>query len=276
MATAGSLLAMGCFKKTANESSNRLLATVYSKSLYLNELEGIFPEEATSADSAQVVGVFVNNWIRDQLLVAEAERNIPQDLNLDELLSKYRSSLVLNAYEENLSKNGLDTTIGDTELQAFYEQNKAQYELATPIFRCYFLKVPKPVTQSDSLSKWWNSPKSGDNLAKMQAYAAKYAKTYSLLDSVWHRADDIIGLLPKGTLSADNISSGDELTLNDDNFQYYFRALRTMSKKEIAPLSFIRNQASKVILHARKIQLLEKKKSEMYEQETRKNNIKIY
>ncbi len=270
------LVVIACQKNTNTTGSNRILATVYNRSLYLSDMEGMFSENATREDSQQVINAFCDRWIREQLVMTEAERNIPKDLNLDELVKKYRESLILSNYEEQLTQIGLDTTISDNELHTFYEKNKEQYQLETPIARCYFLKIPKPAPQSDSLSKWWNSPKSGDNLIKLKNYAKANAKAYILEDSVWTRVDKIAEMLPKGTLSTDNMSGDKELTMKDDNFQYYFRALGVMNKQEIAPLSFIREQASKYILHQRKIQLLEKKKQEMYDTELRKNNVKIY
>lgn len=270
------LIAVACQNKAQTSGSNRVLATVYNRSLYLSELEGMFPENATHEDSLQVINAFCDRWIREQIIMTEAERNIPKDLNLDELVSRYRESLILSNYEEQLTKMGLDTMISDEELHTFYEKNKEQYQLETPITRCYFLKIPKPAPQSDSLSKWWNAPKSGDNLTKLKNYAKANAKAYILEDSMWTRVDKIADMLPKGTLSADNISKDKELTMKDDDFQYYFRALGVMNKQEIAPLSFIREQASKFIVHQRKSQLLEKKKQEMYDMEMRKNNIKIY
>jgi hypothetical protein len=257
--------------------SNKLLVTVYNKSLYSNELEGMFADNATSQDSQQIVNAYVDRWIRDNLLMAEAERNIPKDLNIEDLLKKYRESLILNSYEEQLTRKGLDTIISDAEMNSFYEKNKEQYQLETPIVRCYFIKTSKmSAPQSDSLQKWWNSPKSSDNFVKMERYAKNFAKLFILNDSTWHRADDIVNMLPKGTLAADNLSSGKELTMKADDFQYFFKAFGVMNQKEIAPLSYIKEQASKYILHQRKIQLIEKKKQEMYDLEIQKNNIKIY
>ncbi len=269
-------MVIACQKNTNPTGSNRILATVYNRSLYLSDMEGMFSENATREDSLQVINAFCDRWIREQLVMTEAERNIPKDLNLDELVKKYRESLILSNYEEQLTQIGLDTTISDDELHTFYEKNKDQYQLETPITRCYFLKIPKPAPQSDSLSKWWNAPKSGENFTKLKNYAKVHAKAYILEDSVWTRVDKIAEMLPKGTLSMDNMSRDKELTMKDDDFQYYFRALGVMNKQEIAPLSFIREQASKYIVHQRKIQLLEKKKQEMYDTELRKNNVKIY
>ena len=270
------LMCCACQKNADTSGSNRVLTTVYNRSLYLSDMEGMFPENATHADSSQIINAFSDRWIREQLMMAEAERNIPKDLNIDELVKKYRESLVLSNYEEQLTKTSLDTTISDDELRAFYEKNREQYQLETPIARCYFLKIQKGTPQYDSLSKWWNAPKTGENLTKLKNYAKANAKAYILEDSVWTRVDKLVDMLPKGTLSVDNLSSGKELTMSDADFQYYFRALSVMNKQEIAPLSFIREQASKFILHQRKIQLLEKKKQDMYDTELRKNNVKIY
>ena len=110
----------------------------------------------------------------------------------------------------------------------------------------------------------------------MQEFARNHARSYILEDSVWTRADDLVKMLPKGTLVLEDISSGKELTMKNDDFQYYFRALGVMNQKEIAPLSYIKEQASKYILHQRKIQLIDKKKQEMYDLEMKKNNVKIY
>ena len=265
-----------CQYFTGQAGSNKLLASVYNRSLYLTDMEGMFPENATKQDSLQVINAYVDRWIRNNIIMAEAERNVPKDLNIDELLQKYRESLILSSYEEQLTKVSLDTAISETELKDFYEKNKEQYQLETPILRCYFIKIPKTTPQSDSLQKWWNSPKSDNNLKKMQEFARNHARSYILEDSVWTRADDLVKMLPEGTLVSEDISSGKELTMKNDDFQYYFRALGVMNQKEIAPLSYIKEQASKYILHQRKIQLIEKKKQEMYDLEMKKNNVKIY
>ena len=56
----------------------------------------------------------------------------------------------------------------------------------------------------------------------------------------------------------------------------FLRIFETTAAGEYPPLSYIEGQATKVILHKRKIKLLEEKKEEMYERELRRNNVKIY
>ena len=88
--------------------------------------------------------------------------------------------------------------------------------------------------------------------------------------------EDIASLLPKGTINSENITSRKEISLRDNEFLYLFKVFEIINRKEIAPLAFIEDQASKVILHRRKIKLLQEHKEELYEVETRKDNVRVY
>ena len=91
-----------------------------------------------------------------------------------------------------------------------------------------------------------------------------------------YKVEDIANRLPKGTITADNIATTKEVTVSESNFLYLFRVFEIINRKEIAPLAFIEDQASKVILHRRKIKLLEQHREELYELEMKKNNVKVY
>ena len=269
------LLGFGCQSGSESEAAeDRLLAKVYNKSLHLSELGGIFPPGTTGSDSSLIINAYVNRWVREALLLYEAERNIPKDLNIDKLVRDYRASLILANYERILVEELLDSNITQAELIDFYEKNKEQYQLETPIVRCYFIKVPLPVPEYGNLRRWWSRPSEHyDNLID---YCNRYAATHHLEDSTWHKVDDIAVLMPPGTITTSNISDKKEFTQRDGEFQYYFKLFEVKNRKEIAPLSYIEDQARKVILHKRKIKLLEDKKEEMYERELRRQNIDIY
>jgi hypothetical protein len=269
------VLNSGC-RKSSEADKGRLLAKVFNQSLYLSDMEGMFPQGSKKGDSLEVINAFVERWAHNNVLMHEAEKNIPKDLNVEDLVRNYRNSLILSSYEKQLTETaGLDSTISEAELKEFYEKNQDQYQLEMPIVRCHFLKISKSAPIQDSVQKWWNT-RTIESHRKLVDYASKNARYALLDDSTWHKIDKISNVLPKGTLVPENITTGKELTLKDDNFQYYFRAIAVMSQKEIAPLSYIKEQASKYILHIRKNQILEKKQKEMFDTELRKNNVKIY
>ncbi|PHN04906.1 hypothetical protein CRP01_20295 [Flavilitoribacter nigricans DSM 23189 = NBRC 102662] len=268
------LLATGCSSDN-EESENRLLARVNNKTLYLADMDGMFPPGTVPEDSALIIDAFTQRWIREAVLLDEAERNIPSDLNIDKLVRDYRASLIKHNYEKILVEELLDSTIAETELQEFYEKNKEQYQLETPIVRCYFLKVPLPVPRQNELRRMWNS-KDPDQLKDLVAYCSQFAVAHLLEDSTWYDVEDIAAELPPGTLTANNIDSKREFTQQDDKFQYFFRLFELKNRKDIAPLSYIEDQARKVILHKRKLELLEDTRETMLEREMRRNNVEIY
>lgn len=264
---------MGC-QSTETDEKGILLAKVYNKSLYSQELDGLFPKEATADDSLNFLNTYVEKWVKEALVLHEAELHIPSDLNIDKLVRDYRASLIRNSYEELLVEELLDSTISQAELTEFYEKNKEQYQLETPIIRCHFLKVPLPVPEGDQVRRWWNSNDPADLQALIE-YSNNYADAHILEDSSWYNVNDIAVELPEGTLTANNIGTKREFTQRDGQFQYFFRLFELKNRKEIAPLGYIEGQARKVILHKRKLKLLEDTKSDLYSNGMRSNNIQV-
>lgn len=258
--------------KAAGE--DQLLVKVHNKALYISDMEGMFPEGTTGKDSTVIIQMFANRWMREALLLHEAEQNIPGDLNIDKLVRDYRASLIRHNYEKILVQELLDSTVSAEQLAEFYERNKQQYQLETPIVRCYFVKVPVPVPEANNLRQFWNNKKS--DLDSLTAYCGRYAEAYLLNDSTWYRVEAIAREMPKGTVTVDNISAKQDFSQRDGEYQYYFKVFEVKNRRDIAPLSYIKGQARKVILRNRKEKLLEDKIEAMYQRELRRNNIKTY
>ena len=269
------LTACAVFDEDTNEENDVVLAAVYNQRLYLSELDGMIPENASANDSTVIINAYVERWIRKGLLMHEAEKNIPKDLNIDQLVRDYRSSLIQYTYEQQLVEEQLDSVITKRELNDFYEKNKEQYQLETPILRCNFVKVPQTAPDLKRLQTLWQSDSIADR-TKLLEYCNLLADNFLLADSVWYQLEYIASLLPKGTINSENITSRKEISLRDNEFLYLFKVFEIINRKEIAPLAFIEDQASKVILHRRKIKLLQEHKEELYEVETRKDNVKVY
>lgn len=266
-----------CSNSRQNNADDRILARVHNKSLYLSELDGMFPEKASKKDSSAIINAFVNRWVQEALLLHEAERNIPKNLNIDKLVRDYRASLIRNSYERLLIEELLDSTITKQELDAFYEKNKEQYQLETPIVRCQFIKIPLPVPQQADLQQYWNNANSDpESLTALINYCNQHATAYLLGDSTWYEVENVAEQLPEGTVTASNIGSKKDFTQRDQEFQYYLKVFDVKNRKDIAPLSYIEEQARKVILRRKQLKLLEEKMNTLYEVELRRNNIDVF
>ena len=267
------LLSAACGGSSDTSVNDVTLAQVYNKTLRLSELEGVIPEGTPPTDSALIVSAYVQRWVREQLLMYEAERNIPKDLNIDELVRNYRASLVRFNFEEKIIAEKLDSTVSESELREYYEKNKEQFQLESTILKCQLLKLRPEAPQSE-INKLWNSRKDSDR-PKLANYAKMWASVTLLDEEKWYKLEDIAAILPDGTLSPDNINSRREGTLSDGGIRYYYRVVEAVQGKTTAPFDYAREQASKIILHQRKQQLLERWKEELYQKELRRENIKI-
>jgi hypothetical protein len=265
------LLLFACNKDGKTKEGDKILAKAYNQTLFLSDTDGLFPEGTTKEDSTLMLTAFTQRWLHDQLLMYEAERNIPKDLNIDKLVRDYRASLVRYNFEEQIIAEKLDSSVNDAELKNFYQNNKDQFQLENTILKCLLIKVPVSAPQNE-LNKLWYAKDRG----KLMDYAKNWAVISLLDDNKWYRLEEIAAFLPKGTLSADNISARKEGSLSDDGFRFYYRVLETVRGKETAPFEFVQEQASKVILHRRKQELLDKWKEDLYQKELRRTNIKIY
>lgn len=252
-----------------------LLARVHQKELRLSELEGMFGYNATAEDSALVIQAFVNRWSRDAILQWEAERNLPSDLNIDRLVRDYRASLVSSHYEDVLVKMRLDSVISQAELEAYYEEHKSQYQLERPIVRCLFIRVPYPLEDEESLQNLWNNGRVEDTTS-LAAYCDRFAEVALLEPKAWYSLDDIAQQLPEGVITADNVSKKGEFSMREGSYRYYFRLLEVKPRLEIAPLSYVEEQARKVILHTRKRTVLEEAREDIFNRELRRNNIETF
>lgn len=262
-----------CGSNENTPEGDKLLAQVYNKNLYHSELEGIVPEGVTKEDSALMVNAYVQRWVREQLLMYEAERNIPKDVDIDELVRNYRASLVRFNFEEKIIAEKLDSTISDAELKTFYDNNKDQFQLESTILKCLLLKLPPEAPQSEINKLWYSRNPSDEN--RLHTFAKQWA-AFAMLDrEKWYKLEEVAALLPKGTLTSDNVGSRREGTLSDGDFRYYYRVLDVVQGKTTAPFDYVKEQASKVILHKRKQELLEKWKEELYQKELVRENVKI-
>lgn len=271
------LLSLGACKPPEEPVDNNdlLLAQAFNKSLYLSDLAGMIPESSSPEDSSLILNAYIEKWVRESLLMHEAEKNVPHDLDIDELVRDYRASLIRHSYEKMLVEIQLDSVVNVEELNAYYEENKEQYRLENMILRCYLVKVPRDFEDLPTLQKLWKSDDK-ESYKMLVDFCRNNASLYMLNDSIWYDLPDIVVHLPKDFLTASKAKANRDYNTADDKFRYFLRVFATTATDEFPPLQYIEAQAKKVILHKRKIKILEERKEEMYERELSRNNVKIY
>ena len=120
------LLAFVSCQNSKNGNGDRIVATVYDKTLYQSDLQSVLYEGISVNDSLVGTKAFIDNWIRRQLLIHQAENNIDKsELDFSRQLEDYRNSLIIYKYESMLIEQNLDTVVSDEEIAAYIEDNSS-------------------------------------------------------------------------------------------------------------------------------------------------------
>lgn len=251
------------------------LARVYDRYLLPENLEGAIPTGMNEADSLQRLRLFVDNWIRQQLLLEVAERNMVQPERIEQLVEEYRASLILDQYESALLQERLDSTVSNEELANYYTEHREEYELGADLLRCHFVKINRTVPEADKLRDWFASSHPMD-FEKLKQVCTENKATFLLNEDKWVEMRKIQEALPAGTRLRRFLSSGDVLYKTTDDFVYLLRIFAHRDKTEAKPLSMVRDEISRILIYRRKKQLLENLRKEVYKRATEEGDFEIF
>lgn len=268
-------LVIGGCKPEGDHRAEEPLARVYDDFLYPSDVETVVSKKMSKADSAVVVRSYIDNWVRERLMLRVAEQNIPQDIDIDEMVRNYRNNLIQLYYEKNLVEQRLDSTVTKEEVRDYYEANREENILKYKVARCFFVKVPSSAPQKDELRTWWKR-ETPEDVLKLKSYCEQYAQLYNLEDSTWVRASDVAAQFPAGTLTEGTILKGKQLSTEKEGYIYLLEVMETVDKGQTAPLGYVREKAKSYILLKRKMELIERMSKEMYQREINKQNVEIY
>ena len=275
----GMILSLVACTKPGTEEQEKpepiLLAQVFDYRLYFEDIRDLIQGYSNAEDSIQQVRSLTEHWVRDRLILVEAEKNFPKEANMNKLLEDYRQSLLRHFFEQRTIEERLDTIITENDLQRYYEANKEQHRLESGILRAYYFKIKKPIGRNDRILTWWKTfPE--HHLEDVITYAAKHAKTNWADSTQWHEMHMLIQLFPEGALSPSAIRSNRSIVREDGSHYYLLYPLEVYHEHDIAPLSRVRPQAARYIIHQRELELLERIKKEIYDRDIQNDQVKIF
>ncbi|MEQ8909281.1 MAG: hypothetical protein RIC95_08815 [Vicingaceae bacterium] len=257
------------------QSNEGAVARVGDHVLYQTELEGLTNGESPE-DSSRIVESYIDNWIKEELLIQKAELNLSEkQLDFEKQLENYRNSLVIYAYENLLIKQKLDTNVAYSKIQDYYQENKGNFELKEPIFRARYLDFLNSAPNQDSLKIWFTSEGSLAH-QKMNDYCQRFTRSCQLDSVLWIPFSDWKEILP--------LDTNRQFTPLQIGFNEYVDSNRTVWVKvdqkieagEAAPVKYVASQIKSIILNRRRLKLIANVKQEIYEEATLKQKYEIY
>lgn len=262
------------FKKTEEEKK---IARVFNEYLYESQLRKAIPFDVSAEDSARLAETYINNWIKQRLILSKAELNLTEEKkNVEKQLEDYRISLLIYLYQDELVKQRLDTNIRQSDMEKYYEENKQNFELKENILRAVYVKLDRQNKSVNKIRKWLND---GDTESKkrLKEYCGTQALRYSLDEQQWQTPEELAketGIEQRNIENMARYPNTYELYENDG--YYIIKTIEYKLKNEISPLSFNERKIRNIILNKRKLQLMEKMEKDVITEAAAKNNFEIY
>ena len=262
-----SVLLTSCqFLQKTFSSKEKPVARVFSEYLYPSDLEGIVPKGTSSADSILLVQSYIENWIRQTVILKQATENVDLDQDaLEKQLETYRQSLIIYSYEQQLIAQNLDTTVSNAQIKKYYEENKDNFELKKSIIKATYAKIPKNAHRIEMAVRWFNSSKPKDR-NELETYCMQFSSNYSLTDTSWLYLDELSAIIPLDRFSESSIlQKNNYINFSDKDFVYLVKVKDFMYKEDLSPLEFEIDNIKNIIINKRKIELISKMENQVYQ-----------
>jgi hypothetical protein len=266
-------------KNTASTGDSRkALARVEQAYLYADELKGIVPSDASKEDSATRISSYVNSWIRKQLLLNEAAKNI--DINEAEVERKvldYRYSLIGYEFQNFYIQKNLNDTISWGEIEAYYKSHLDNFILKQNIVQGTYIKVPKTAPRIQRVKELMFSRKPKD-VTELKSYCLSFSAAYQLPDSSWIEFDKLAANSPLAEIpnKIQFLRSYSYYETNDQNFLYFLKLDAYKISDNVSPLEFVQEDIKNIILNKRKVELAKKLEDEVYENAVKRKDFEVF
>ncbi len=266
------------FKKKQVENDGILIASVGEKKLFSSDIEGVVPKNLDVKDSLVFLKGYVNSWAKQQILLQKSEENISEKENnqINKLTEKYRQSLYINRYKEQLIKQQLDTIITENDVLEYYESHKQNFKLTKDIMQLKYIVFGKNFLDKKQTIKKFKSNKEED-LEDLETNILNY-KDYRLNDESWISYDEVLTKIPpfrdEKKWKVLNIS---KFIAKQDSLNVYLVAVnKVLRKNDIAPMSYIEPKIKRLIIYKRKFELIRKIEKTLINDAIKNNTFKEY
>jgi len=246
------------------------IVKVGDKILYSSVTDQLVTDGISPEDSTSIVSGYIENWVRDNLIIQEAEKTIPSDLNLNKLVNEYRSSLLMYHYENQLLKSSLDTIVTQQQKEDFYDNYGSQFVLSHKIVQAVVIKSKE---SGPGFINWSKSQSNKERDVLLQnARSKKYV--VKLSGESWIPLDDLDMYITG--IDLNKCKSGYSQSFTGKNGNFFIKIFGLYNENEIPPLDYIEEKIEQVMLNKRKTELLKTVRENLYKKNIKDRNITYF
>ncbi|MCD4773390.1 MAG: hypothetical protein K8R41_08425 [Bacteroidales bacterium] len=270
------IIAGSCNLSQTSDPDNAI-ARVYNDYLYSSELKDLFSKDVPIKDSLILVKNYINNWVKQKLIIKQAEKNLSyEQKDFSDQLESYRNSLIIYKYETLLLNQKLDTIVSEQEIENYYNSNSEIFKLKNDIVKVNYIVLDNNFTDIKKIKHFINMD---EIFAKdsLEMYCKKNAAEYYLDDEYWMFFDELLLNIPIKSYNYEEFLNNNKyLEFENSSLKYFVKFIDFKTKESVPPLSFESNNIKSIIINQRKTELINKLEKEIFNNAIDNNDIEIY
>ncbi|MBR3577268.1 MAG: hypothetical protein IKN98_00610 [Bacteroidales bacterium] len=254
---------------------DRVVAEVHNHKLYASEVGQLVPAGLSRADSADFAQHVIDDWIMEQVILAEAEKTLTVGEKVfDKELEEYRKTLLKNRYFEKITADAEKFKVSDEEVRAAIRQTKVNLVSDKEIVKINYVKLPRHAAVRDELKEILFDDARRITEKERIAELCSDSIEYFITDDQWLFWEDI--QLETGITLDKNSQRLDfpltfEKVVNEDEYLIVILDFRAETTGDESKDYF--ESVRTMLIQQKKNQFIQKRMKELYQEAEKKGKI---
>ena len=250
---------------TSNTHTDEIIVVeAFSKSLSLDSISSLIPDNMSYDDSTMLADRIINSWIREQVLLAQAEKSLSdQDPQFARQIQTYRNALLVSEYESSYVDSRLNRVVTEEEITEFHNTNPELFKLSEHVVRAVFVHLPEEEVELDSV-KVWLSEADSITMPRLEKWCIEHGANYAIDTEYWWLISDLLNQVPMQIYRIeDQLKRKKIIEFSEDGRTYLLKILDHRLKDLPSPLAIARERIVEIILQERRRTILENLRDEL-------------
>lgn len=224
----------------------------------LDSLSSRIPNELSMEDSTLLSERIVEGWVRKNVLLAQAEKNINEFSSVFEAsIAAYRNALLVTQFEREFVASRVDTLVLDEEIEKFHSDYPELFQLKEHVLRAVFLEINEQEEMLDSARAWLTAADS-ISVPKLEQWSIERGAHFALDVEYWWFLSDVLETVPMQVYRIeDQLKDRRLIEFTEGDSRYLLRILEHRLKDLSSPISIARDRINYLIVQERRRTILE-------------------
>lgn len=253
-----SLLVVHSCTTNSSNTTDIVVVEAFDHSLTLDSISSRIPNNLSYDDSTILAERIVNSWIREQVLLAQAEKSLTEeDERFQRQIQAYRNALLVSEYESRFVNSRLNRDVTDAEVEEFHTTNTELFKLPEHVIQAVFFHLPEEELELDS-AKYWLQEADSITMPLLEKWCIEHSATYHVDTEYWWYLSDLLDQVPLQIYRLEDQLKRRKVTeFSSDGHTYMLKIIDHRLKDLPSPLEIARERIEEIIIQDRRRELLE-------------------